>query len=121
MVRAYAQAVDVLIRERGMGEDEVFTKLMAHLQKTGRTKMLPQLLRELKTLRARQSSRGPLLEVASDAEAKAAEAAVLAEGVTTTAAVNPSLVSGWRLTTADTLRDRSGKRALIDLYRSITR
>jgi hypothetical protein len=35
--------------------------------------------------------------------------------------VNADLLSGWRLTTADTLIDRSGKRALIDLYRTITR
>lgn len=121
MKKAYAKALDNLIRDRGMREDEAYEKLVTHLRATGRMKILPELLAELKTLQARQQSKGPLLEVASASEAAAAEAAAKKEGVEAKAVVNPSLVRGWRLTTADTLIDRSGKRALIDLYRSIVR
>jgi F0F1-type ATP synthase delta subunit len=118
MEKVYAQALGNLIA-RGMREDEAFEKLRAHLSETGRLKLLPALLRELKTLNERSQARSALLEVASTQDAPAAEEAAKREGIVATAVVNPALITGWRLTTGDTLIDRSGKRALVDLYRSI--
>ena len=120
MVRAYAKAIDLLIRERGMKEDEVFTKLTEHLKATGRLKLLPQLLSELRRIEKRNEAHAPVLEAASEKEVKEAEAAAKKEGVSAKAVVNPDLVTGWRLVGADILIDRSGKRALLDLYRAIT-
>lgn len=119
MERAYAKALDSLLAS-GMKEEDVFKKIIAHLKESGRMKLLPQLLRELKTQAKRKQAREPMLEVASGAEAKEAETASTKEGVAVNASINPDLISGWRLTTADTLIDRSGKRALIDLYRKVT-
>lgn len=119
MEKAYAKALGELVKG-GMKEEDAFKKLLTHLKESGRLKVLPQLLRELRTQAERQGSREPMLEVASEAEAKSAEAEVKKEGVSAKAVVNPSLIRGWRLTTADTLIDRSGKSALIDLYRKVT-
>lgn len=119
MQKAYAKALDSLLAS-GMTEEEAFNKLLAHLKESGRMKLLPQLLRELKTQAKRKQAREPMLEVASSAEVKDAEASANKEGSTLKASVNPDLISGWRLTTADMLIDRSGKRALIDLYRKVT-
>lgn len=119
MEQAYVQAITSLLKS-GMNEEELFTKLVAHLNETGRMKILPQLLRELKTEEKRRESKGPLLEVASTAEAKEAEEAIKKQGIDAKAVVNEDLITGWRLTTADTLIDQSGKHALIDLYRKVT-
>lgn len=116
MHKAYAKALDSLLVS-GMKEEEVFKKLITHLKESGRMKLLPQLLRELKTEGKRKQAREPMLEVASEGEVKSAEKTV---GMKVKAIVNPPLIRGWRLTTADTLIDRSGKRALIDLYRKVT-
>jgi len=113
MEKQYAQALDSLIAS-GMKEEEAFIKLVAHLKEKGRLKILPQLLRELETQAKRKQSREPMLEVANE-KVKTTSEAGKAKRV-----VNESLLSGWRLTTADTLIDRSGKRALIDMYRKIT-
>ncbi|HEX8591447.1 MAG TPA: F0F1 ATP synthase subunit delta [Candidatus Paceibacterota bacterium] len=120
MQRAYAKAIDDLLRNHGMREEEVFKKLHTHLAATGRLKLLPQLLTELRTLAKRNESHEALLEAASENEIPAAERAARKEGITAKAVVEPSLVSGWRLVTGDVLIDRSGKRALLDLYRAIT-
>jgi len=119
MEKAYAKALEKLLAS-GMKEEDAFKKLMQHLKESGRLKVLPQLLRELRTQAERQSSRGAVLEVASEGETKAAETEAKKEGISAKAVVNPTLIRGWRLTTADTLIDRSGKSALIDLYRKVT-
>lgn len=120
MQKAYAQALDLLIKD-GVSEADAAEKLLTHLKASGRTKLLPQLLRELKTQVKRRQKRGVILEAASPVEAKLAEEAARREGVTAQAVINPALIRGWRLATADTLIDQSGKRALIDLYRRIVR
>jgi F0F1-type ATP synthase delta subunit len=120
MEKVYAKALQNLIT-RGMREDEAYEKLRTHLTATGRMKLLPGLLRELKVIRERSQARSAVLEVASANDSAEAEEAAKREGITATAVVNPALVTGWRLTTGDTLIDRSGKRALVDLYRSIVK
>lgn len=119
MVKAYAQAIAALIG-RGMKEEEAFTKLRAHLAASGRLKLLPQLLRELKAIEARSRTSSPVLEAATAKDAEDGQAEARSRGVAAETRINPELVSGWRLTADGTVIDRSGKRALIDLYRRIT-
>ncbi len=69
---------------------------MAHLRETGREKLLPRILRELKRIDARAQSFGELLEVASAAEKASAEKEAHALGITAHAQVNHGLISGWR-------------------------
>lgn len=75
-------------------------QFIAHLQKTGRLKLLPQVLRELRVAEARRAKLAPKKETAQE---------------------NPSLISGWRSIENGVLKDRSGKGALVDIYRNITR
>ena len=77
-----------------------YESFIAHLKRTGRIKLLPEVLRELQTEAARQS------KLISKKE---------------TVMQNPSLVSGWRSIEDGKLTDRSGKGALIAIYRNITR
>jgi hypothetical protein len=75
-----------------------YQKLRDHLARTGRLKLLPRVLAELK----REALRSRKL-----AERKE------------TAEENPSLISGWRGIEDGVLTDRTGKRALIDMYQRI--
>lgn len=72
---------------------------IAHLSRTGRMKLLPQVLRELKEEEARAKLTAPRKETAKE---------------------HPSLVSGWRSIEDGMLTDRTGKRALLDIYKKIT-
>lgn len=71
---------------------------VAHLKRTGRMKLLPFVLRELRTDGLRTKKLAPKMETATE---------------------NPSLISGWRKIENGQLTDRSGKRALIDIYKKI--
>lgn len=72
---------------------------IAHLKRTGRLKLLPQVLRELYREEAYAKRFAPKMETVAD---------------------NPSLISGWRKLENGVLTDHSGKSALIDIYKKIT-
>ncbi|MBU6321580.1 MAG: hypothetical protein KGI78_02045 [Patescibacteria group bacterium] len=76
-----------------------YDQFIAHLRRTGRLKLLPAVLAELRTSGARERARAPRRE---------------------TAAENPALISGWREIEGGRLTDRTGKGALIDIYRKVT-
>jgi F0F1-type ATP synthase delta subunit len=120
MEKAYAQALVNVLKE-GVTEDAATASLMKHLKEVGRMKLLPAILRELRTLDARAATLGATVEVATEAEAPDALLAASEAGITArTASVNPRLIRGWRAREGSRLIDRSGKRALIDIYRRIT-
>jgi hypothetical protein len=75
-----------------------YQKLHEHLERTGRLKLLPRVLAELKRDALRSGK---------------------VTGRRETAEQNPSLISGWRGIEDGVLTDRTGKRALIDMYQRI--
>lgn len=96
-------------------------KLVAHLKSSGRAKMLPQILRQLRTIVARRATLAPRVEVAHKKDAAHALMAAKGAGIETEEVqVNPALVCGWRAMGGGKLVDRSGKRALTDIYKQIT-
>lgn len=102
-------------------DEKVVQNLVARLKERGRMKLLPGILRELQTLKARSQAIAPTLTIASEAERDTALQQVQALGFEAEqVVVDPKLIRGWRATAKGTLIDRSGKRALIDLYRNIT-
>ena len=118
----YAQAI--LEASNGAHKDAnaFLESIITHLKQTGRSKMLPAILREVKQQSSQKTSTDTVLEVASKEETASAKKALEAEGIAPKHThVNPDLIRGWRVRTKDTLIDRSGKKALIDLYRNITR
>jgi F0F1-type ATP synthase delta subunit len=119
MEKEYAQALFNLSKVPDASADELVKKLVAHLEETGRSKLLPHILREFRRIEAREASFGELLEVASESEKEAAVAEARSQGITAEATITPDLVSGWRARKGSRLLDNSGKRALIDLYRKI--
>lgn len=121
MEKEYAQAVFDLAQKPGADASNLVKQLVAHLKRTGREKLLPRIARELHRLDARAEAFGELLEVASPHEKTHAEREAKELGISAKAQVNESLVSGWRARTGSRVIDRSGKRALLDLYRQITR
>lgn len=122
MEKLYAKAIDELSRKDGAKARDLVAQLVQHLATVGRSKLLPGILRELKTLEVRRAKLAPLVEVASSAEAEHALAEAKKEGIEATKAhVNHSLVAGWRARSGGTLIDRSGKRGLIDLYHAVTK
>ncbi len=101
--------------------DETVAKLIRHLKSAGRLKMLPQIVSELRKVAARRAAHKPVLEIAHEKDKahalkEAAEAGIKAERVV----VNHSLIRGWRAREAGKLIDRSGKRALVEIYQKIT-
>jgi hypothetical protein len=75
-----------------------YTTFIAHLRATGRLKLLPRVLRELRVEAARAKRLGAKMETAKE---------------------NPALISGWRKIENGILTDTTGKRALLDIYKSI--
>lgn len=119
MEKEYAQALFDLSQKPGADASELVKQLAVHLKKTGRLKLLPRIGRELGRIEARAKTFGELLEVASESEKAQAEREAKELGVNAKAQVNESLVSGWRARVGSRVIDRSGKRALLDLYRQI--
>lgn len=118
MEKVYADALMSAV-QKGGNEDTLVSNLLAHLKAEGRMKLLPGILREMKRMQVREEKLAPVLEVAS-VEEKAA--ALAASGVETKeVVVNERLISGWRLRSGSSLTDRSGKQALIDIYKNIVR
>ena len=76
-----------------------YEKLVAHLTRTGRLKLLPRVLSDLRVRLARAKKLAPRKETAKE---------------------NPSLISGWRTLENGTLTDTTGKRALVEIYQNIT-
>jgi hypothetical protein len=119
--RDYAEAIDAAARESESRADALVANLVKHLKAQGRIKLLPAILRELKAREARTKALAPRVEVAREKDAASALKAAHAEGIEAKeAAVNPALLSGWRGMRGGKLVDRSGKRALVELYRNIT-
>jgi len=120
MERAYATALDNTLSQTGADEATVVKGLVTHLEKSGRTKLLPRILAELKKSLLRKEASAPRIEVAREEEGTRALKEAKTLGVSANVTVNPSLLSGFRIRHGSKLTDRSGKRALIDLYRNIT-
>lgn len=77
-----------------------FDELKKHLERTGRVKLLPRILAELKERAAREAKLAPRKETAKE---------------------NPDLISGWRTIENGVLTDRTGKRALVSIYQRATK
>jgi len=120
MEKTYAKALYDLTVKPGADAAKLVDSLIAHLKAEGRLKLLPRILRELKRLDARHTSLADFLEVASEKEKAAAHAEAKALGINAEPVVNETLVTGWRARTGSRIIDRTGKRALLDLYRTIT-
>lgn len=114
----YATVVEKLSKE---GNTNVAESLIAHLKSRGRTKLLPKILQALQN-RASQSVHTARLEVATEGEKTHALEEAKMLGLTPEhVVVNHSLIRGWRAWSKNQLVDRSGKRALVDLYQNIVR
>lgn len=121
MEKLYADALKSAVAKGG-SEDTLVTNLLAHLKAEGRMKLLPGILRELRSQQVRGEKLAPMLEVASEDEKVRATKEAKAEGIETKhVIVNDRLISGWRARSGSALIDRSGKQALIDIYRNIVR
>lgn len=119
MQATYAHAIERLIAS-GMPEGKIGDNLVAHLKSRGRLKLLPSILAELEASKARNASVVAHVEVAHEKDKAGAIASAKEAGINAEhASVNHSLISGWRAQSKGLLADRSGKRALLDLYRNI--
>lgn len=116
----YAKAIYRLKKRGELTDEKIAENLRLHLTRTGKMKLLPAIVRELKKLSYRKDEIS-IIEIASEGERKAAIAATKDLGLETSEVrVNDALISGWRVKSKGNLIDRSGKRFLIDLYRSVT-
>lgn len=119
MHATYAHAIDRLISS-GLDQGKLGDNLVLHLKERGRMKLLPGILAELRTYQAKRSTVASKVEVAHEKDSARALAFAREIGVDVAhASVNRSLISGWRAQSKGTLVDRSGKRALLELYRKI--
>ncbi len=119
--RAYAEALYELSNKKGVSPATLVQNLVHSLTNSGRMKLLPHILRELRILDARYESLGSTVEVAHKEDSAHALKSAKTAGIDAdTAVVNPSLIRGWRAKKGGLLVDASGKRHLIELYRNIT-
>jgi F0F1-type ATP synthase delta subunit len=121
MDKLYAKALDDLAHRDGANVKKLVADLTSHLKETGRTKLLPGILRQLKVIEARRAKLAPSVEVASEKESAHALKEAAARGISASKAqVNHALIKGWRARSGGTLIDKSAKRGLIDIYRNVT-
>lgn len=121
MEKEYAHAIASMSRKAGADEAVLVSGLVKHLKATGRIKLLPGIVRELKRENGRREKLAPVLEVASASEEAEAKATLSKEGIAVEkTVVNPSLIQGWRAQAGGLLWDHSAKRALTDIYKKIT-
>ncbi|MEK7080168.1 MAG: hypothetical protein AAB901_02665 [Patescibacteria group bacterium] len=119
MEATYADALRSALK-KGIDEQKLVDGLVAHLKAEGRMKLLPGILRSLKQKSAGDARLAPSLEVAKESDKAEAVSAAKALGIDAPkVTVNTDLISGWRARSGSTLVDRSGKKALIELYRNI--
>lgn len=116
----YAVALSRLAAEPGADAAALAKKLETHLKETGRSKLTPRIVAELGRIRERSRLTRPSIEVSSEGEMAAAQHDAKELGIDADVAIVPSLIRGWRVSGNGHLTDRTAKRALIDLYRSIT-
>ena len=101
--------------------DAAVSKLIMHMQHSGHTNMLPEIVHELRKIAARRHALTPRVEVANEKDSVEAlrEASVL--GINAKRAiVNRSLIRGWRAHGGGKLVDRSAKNALLQIYQKVT-
>jgi F0F1-type ATP synthase delta subunit len=122
MIDEYTRLLEAIAEEGDkIAADAAVTKLIMHLKSSGRMKMLPQIVRELKKVAARRHALRPTVEVAHGKDAEKALSAAADEGlIAEEASINPALIRGWRARKGDTLVDRSAKRALLSIYQKVT-
>jgi F0F1-type ATP synthase delta subunit len=121
MQKLYAQALYSEAQKTGADAKVMVQRLAEHLKATGRAKLLPSILRELKRIDEKNTKFEPTIEVAHERDSAKALAAAAAQGIHATKAhVNHDLVTGWRASAGGKLIDHSGKQALVDLYQKIT-
>ncbi len=117
----YAKAIERLIAS-GESEAKIGDNLIAQLKSRGRLKLLSGILSELTLMKARGTTVAPRVEVAHDKDAVQALTEARMLGIDAKEAhVHHALISGWRAQNKGLLVDRSGKRALLDLYRNVTK
>lgn len=98
-------------------------ELIAVLERNGKRKALPSILRELERLHAQSHAQKPTLVVANEASTATAKVELgthIAKDVHADITVDDNLVGGWRYSDNDTLIDASYKTALLNLYRKVT-
>jgi F0F1-type ATP synthase delta subunit len=117
----FAQALYSLAQKDGADAKKLVTQLKTYLAESGRIKLLPSILQELRKIEAREAKLMPAVEVALEKDAAKALSEASVAGVTVSkATINPSLISGWRAMGNGKLYDNSAKRSLIEVYRKIT-
>ena len=118
--RTYAQALVNVTSREGADEGMSVDNLVAHLKASGRMKLLPRILAELRAMTMHGKTLAGTVEVAHEKDsARALKTAKEAGMNVAHTSVNKSLLSGFRIRAGGMLHDESGKRALIDLYRKI--
>lgn len=120
MEKQYAKAIYRLMSARALDADTLSRLLTKHLEHTGRLKLLPRILKELTRLEANAARTRDRIEIASEVDRADALETARSLGIIAEPTLVPELASGWRAYGKGSLIDRSGKRALLDLYRSIT-
>ncbi|QSH39551.1 F0F1 ATP synthase subunit delta [Candidatus Kaiserbacteria bacterium] len=98
--------------------------LVAALQKSGKLKALPAILREYERIELRKNAHKPTLTLSDTKDEGIARKELeqrLGEKISDVAIeTDENLVGGWRYIHNDTLLDTSYKAALLELYRRVT-
>jgi F0F1-type ATP synthase delta subunit len=121
MQNVYAQALYSASQKDSADPKKLVAQLVKYLQASGRSKLLPSILKDLERIEAREAKLAPVVEVAHENETAAALKHAAALGIHAKKAhVNPTLIQGWRATGNGKLYDQSAKRSLVELYRNVT-
>ena len=118
----YAQAL-IELEKSGAGKDAA-TRFALAVKRRGHARLLPQILAKYERAKAGETARGVQVRVASKSvqlPPLPVEGEGWGEGGVPTPVVDPTLVSGFSVQGRDFRIDKSGRRALLELYGKMVR
>ncbi len=127
IARAYAHALHDTIEAGTVPAEELVTRLKALLQRRGHYKLLPQIVSELEHITQRERADVPTVALARESDK--ATLAQHIENAASALVIDPrdlayttdsTLISGFTMTAGTKRYDASQKRALINLYHTLT-
>lgn len=114
MHETYAKALLELVN-RGTTPKEAVASIRKVLSKSGKASLFPSIAKSVARLAGREMRmKGTVLVVAKEADA--AEAKERSGEKDAKVRIDPTIIGGWRLESAEELRDASYKRALLEIY-----
>ena len=116
----FAQALKMVV-DKGLDANTAFDNLLKLLKKKGAISILPKILKEFKKILEIQAIQKPTLSVSTEDAFKQTLSKLNLKESEVNKKIDETLIGGYKFEENGILTDHSYKKALLDLYRNITK